>query len=219
MSIEIIKEDLNEIVLRFEKIDTLWLSTLRRIMISEIPTLAIETVFIENNTSSIHDEFLSHRLGLLPIICEKDVFSIGDKDDSPNQFQFLLEKENKDKEGYIGVYSNDLVPIPNEITPFHVVTYPDTKNGILISKLAKGEKIKVRCIANTGIGKQHAKWSPVCAVSYEQCYEKTEPIDEGVFQMLIETNGSFPPLPVFEKSLSVLKNKINSLQNILSKQL
>ncbi|KAK0733970.1 DNA-directed RNA polymerase [Lasiosphaeria miniovina] len=38
----------------------------RRIMIADIPTLAIETVFIENNTSVIQDEVLSHRLGLIP---------------------------------------------------------------------------------------------------------------------------------------------------------
>lgn len=36
-------------------------------MIAEVPTLAIETVFIENNTSIIQDEVLSARLGLIPL--------------------------------------------------------------------------------------------------------------------------------------------------------
>jgi DNA-directed RNA polymerase I and III subunit RPAC1 len=39
----------------------------RRILISEVPTIAIETVFVMNNTSIIHDEILSQRLGLIPI--------------------------------------------------------------------------------------------------------------------------------------------------------
>ncbi|KAF4555801.1 DNA-directed RNA polymerases I and III subunit RPAC1-like protein [Elsinoe fawcettii] len=39
----------------------------RRIMISEIPTLAIEEVYVYNNTSIIQDEVLCHRLGLIPL--------------------------------------------------------------------------------------------------------------------------------------------------------
>ncbi|KAK5172174.1 DNA-directed RNA polymerase core subunit rpc40 [Saxophila tyrrhenica] len=39
----------------------------RRILIAEIPTLAIEEVFMFNNTSIIQDEVLAHRLGLIPL--------------------------------------------------------------------------------------------------------------------------------------------------------
>ncbi len=39
----------------------------RRILLSEIPTMAIEHVWIHNNTSIIQDEVLAHRLGLIPI--------------------------------------------------------------------------------------------------------------------------------------------------------
>lgn len=42
-------------------------NALRRVIISEIPTMAIESVFVINNTSIIPDEVLSHRLGLIPI--------------------------------------------------------------------------------------------------------------------------------------------------------
>jgi len=42
-------------------------NALRRIMISEVPTMAIELVDIRENTTPIHDEFLAHRLGLIPI--------------------------------------------------------------------------------------------------------------------------------------------------------
>ncbi|TKA83802.1 hypothetical protein B0A55_00076 [Friedmanniomyces simplex] len=39
----------------------------RRILLAEIPTLAIEDVFIFDNTSIIQDEVLAHRLGLIPL--------------------------------------------------------------------------------------------------------------------------------------------------------
>ena len=47
--------------------DTSLANALRRVIISEVPTMAIETVFVMNNTSVIQDEVLSHRLGLVPI--------------------------------------------------------------------------------------------------------------------------------------------------------
>ncbi|KAK1442974.1 DNA-directed RNA polymerase like protein [Babesia gibsoni] len=42
-------------------------NALRRIMLSEIPSLAIEVVTVLDNTSVLHDEYIAHRLGLLPI--------------------------------------------------------------------------------------------------------------------------------------------------------
>lgn len=44
----------------------------RRILLSEIPTLAIEDVFVFDNTSIIQDEVLCHRLGLIPLTGGRD---------------------------------------------------------------------------------------------------------------------------------------------------
>lgn len=42
-------------------------NALRRILLSEVPTMAIEHVYIWNNSSIIQDEVLAHRLGLVPL--------------------------------------------------------------------------------------------------------------------------------------------------------
>jgi DNA-directed RNA polymerase I and III subunit RPAC1 len=42
-------------------------NSLRRIIISEVPTVAIESVYVYNNTSIMQDEVLASRLGLVPI--------------------------------------------------------------------------------------------------------------------------------------------------------
>ncbi|KFY09464.1 hypothetical protein V491_08154 [Pseudogymnoascus sp. VKM F-3775] len=48
-------------------IDASVANAFRRILLAEIPTLAIEFVYMNNNTSVIQDEVLAHRLGLVPL--------------------------------------------------------------------------------------------------------------------------------------------------------
>lgn len=57
----------DELVFEMVHVDVSFVNALRRIMLSEIPTVAIEAVYMWNNSSIVHDEVLSHRLGLVPI--------------------------------------------------------------------------------------------------------------------------------------------------------
>lgn len=65
--------DIKDDVLKFELRDTdaSIANALRRIMIAEVPTLAIDLVEIETNSSVLNDEFLAHRLGLIPIVSDR----------------------------------------------------------------------------------------------------------------------------------------------------
>ena len=53
-------------------IDASVANAFRRILLAEVPTLAIEDVFVFNNTSVIQDEVLAHRLGLIPLKGDKE---------------------------------------------------------------------------------------------------------------------------------------------------
>jgi len=33
----------------------------------QVPTIAIDTVSIHDNTTVVHDEYIAHRMGMLPI--------------------------------------------------------------------------------------------------------------------------------------------------------
>ncbi|GIX64129.1 DNA-directed RNA polymerase II, putative [Babesia caballi] len=66
-SIDIVSISDSKMVFILLNADVSTANALRRIMLSEIPALAIEVVTILENTSVLHDEYVAHRLGLLPI--------------------------------------------------------------------------------------------------------------------------------------------------------
>ncbi|CAK51475.1 rna polymerase ii b3 subunit [Eimeria tenella] len=69
-------------------------NALRRVMISEVPTLAIDLVTVFENTSVLHDEYIVHRLGLLPI----DSSNVGNfvaRDLASRLTQLLLQQQQE----------------------------------------------------------------------------------------------------------------------------
>lgn len=60
-------------------------NALRRVMIAETPTMAIENVFIVNNTSVLPDDVLSHRLGMVPLAADCRRFDWRGAEEAPSE--------------------------------------------------------------------------------------------------------------------------------------
>ncbi|CAG8464844.1 10433_t:CDS:2 [Gigaspora rosea] len=143
-SVKIIRKEQYDMEFDLIGVDAAIANALRRIMIAEVPTMAIEKVYIYNNTSIVQDEVLAHRLGLIPIKADPDRFYFK---------QVLSESltwipKGDQEEQYAGC----------PIRPVH--------NDILIAQMRPGQKIKIEAHCEKGIGKDHAKWSPVATASY-----------------------------------------------------
>lgn len=63
LKIVVIKYEEREIEFDMIGVSPALANAFRRLMISEVPSMAIEKVWIYNNTSIIQDEVLAHRLG------------------------------------------------------------------------------------------------------------------------------------------------------------
>jgi len=178
--IEIVEIKNDVIKFMLTKTDISVANALRRVMISEVPTIAIDLVEIENNTSVLHDEFIAHRLGLIPLRSAKvDRFNYtrdcNCSDRCPEcSVELTLNVSCRD-EAELAVTSSDLRSDDPDVVPvdsgqeqdMEIAHHQqDTRPGILIVKLRKGQEIKLKAIAKKGVGKEHAKWSPSCGTTY-----------------------------------------------------
>lgn len=120
------------------------------------------------------DEFIAHRLGLIPLVSTDIGQSIlYTRDCSCQQYcplcsvELNLDVTCTDLYGgeSLAVTSHDLKPAAH--TQIKPVSFGDNDPGILIAKLGKGQQIKIRCIAKKGTAKEHAKWSPCTGIAFE----------------------------------------------------
>lgn len=75
-SIEVQKLSEEEVVFDIKGYDVSFANAIRRILLAEVPTMAIENIELYNNTSVMHDEFLGLRLGLIPIKVDAKLFEL-----------------------------------------------------------------------------------------------------------------------------------------------
>ncbi|PVF96788.1 putative Rpc40-40 kd subunit of DNA-directed RNA polymerases I and III [Serendipita vermifera] len=158
----------------------------RRILIAEVPTVAIERVYVYNNTSVIHDEVLSHRLGLVPLHINPRIM-----DDAPADYQnnstdrntivFTLDVECTNRPNvkagetdpeklYINsnVFAESLIWVPQgEQGSLFASDPPRAVNPkILLAKLRPGQEIHLEMHAVKSTGRDHTKFSPVATATY-----------------------------------------------------
>lgn len=200
-------------------IDASIANAFRRIMIAEVPTIAIDQVYVFDNTSVIHDEVLAHRIGLVPLNVDPRTMDgwegEGDTPTDRNTLEFRVNvrcsfnpeynttvkkgKTTTTASGSAGqglsddkLYTDYLFlskhfewnPAGEQLDKIKPVvltppdplypTYNDLKipplgalnPEVVLAKLRPGQAVEMVLHARKGVGKDHAKWSPVATASY-----------------------------------------------------
>ena len=68
MEIKALNKKGNNMSFLIRKADLAFVNTLRRMIIDEVPTMAIDDVEFRKNDSVMYDEMISLRLGLIPLV-------------------------------------------------------------------------------------------------------------------------------------------------------
>lgn len=207
-------------------------NALRRIILSEINTWAIDEhkiEFIENN-SILNNEFLKHRLGLIPIASHKNL----------NYENLVISCNVKNEEETIkSIYVSDfeiydeVLDETYDIKDF--VKYPN----ILFAKLQNNEYFSFNArLSNKTPQEGGAQYCPVstCIVTFkhdendlknniqqiekneqqsfiinnkEKIYQRNNQGNPLIYEINIETIGFYENKTIIEKGLTILEEKIN----------
>ena len=149
MDLKLISKDKEKLTFLIKDTNPAYVNTLRRLIIGEVPTLAIDEVKFKQNTSALYDEMLAHRLGLIPLKTDLKSYSLNPEGKTGPQYEVTLTMKVK---GPKIVYASDLISTDKKVQP----VYP----GLIIAKLAEGQEIELEAKAVLGKGKWHAKFSP-----------------------------------------------------------
>ncbi len=147
-----------------EGVDVPFMNALRRIMLTEVPSMAIDETVVLENSSILHDEILAHRLGLVPLKTDLDSYNLPEECPCKSEFgcnlcRVTLTLDAEATDSVKTVYSSDLIPNNPDIAPVN--------DKIPVVKLAPTQRIRLEAYARLGKGKEHAKWQPVSVCAYK----------------------------------------------------
>ncbi len=169
-------------------IDTSMANAIRRTIISKVSSIVIDTVCIKENDSSLCDEMIAHRLGLIPL--RKTTL------EPINEFKIKLEQVGPKR-----VYSRDII-FPSGIE----AVSPD----IIILNLNTNECIKLTGVTEEGtaIDQNHSKFSVSCGTTYKK-------ISDTSFHFKVETVGSIGAKDAFIKAIQIIKEDLIFYKKLL----
>lgn len=163
-----------------EKCDVALLIALRRTILAEVETVAVafdaydtsqQDITVHHNSGCLHNEWLCHRVSMLPIHLTKDEIAHYD----PNEYEFKISR-SADGTRDVDVTTKDIVVMrnnkrddaaarrlfpPSSITGDHVWL-----TRLRWSTDTSREKIDLTFTARRGTGRQHARWSPASLCAY-----------------------------------------------------
>lgn len=206
-SLEVVSKTNERIVLRFNNVPRQYVNAIRRISISEVPTLAIDDVVMMENSSVMHDEAIAHRLGLIPLRTDLKRFVLPQDCDCNNSLGcskcrvlLVLDSEANDKTKV--VTSGELVSEDEVVTP--------VSRDVPIITLAPSQKLKFEAYARLGLGSNHAKWQPTT------CSTVTDGKDQNQSILTVETTGALTAEETIDAAVERLNSKVKNFTDTVA---
>jgi DNA-directed RNA polymerase subunit D len=215
MKIEVVESKENEMVFDITGVEPQVVNALRRTILGEVPVMAISEVTFYENDSVMPDEYVAHRLGMVPLTTDLKAY----KPEDGNSVDF-----NLDEQGPKMVYSSDLKTGDPKVKP--------VSGKVPIAELLAGQRLRLEAKAVLGKGEDHARWQagnafyrnlavekkaakPTMRVLAEGQAEEKEEYDPTGFRFTVETNGQMTPAETLEVAIDILKAKAEEMRELV----
>ena len=197
MSLQIVNQDEQKISVKLQGIPLQYANALRRICLNGVPSFAIDTVDILENSSIIADEGIAHRLGLIPLKTEFSAIESNNESD-----RILLTLDSGDTDETRTVFSDEIKSNDSFVKPI--------SDKIPIVTLAPDQKIRIEAHAKLGRGTEHAKWNS----SNIATLTDTNKDDERI--LTVESTGALEPKHIILAGINELSSRLDSFKEIIS---
>ena len=184
-------DERGELRFTIDKINVSLANALRRIILSDVPTLVFRTAphaesksSITVNTSRIHNQILNQRLSCIPIHIIDETFEFKDYTVEINaiadssEIRYITTKDFKMKNRNSGKYLTDVKC--REIFPPNPITGDYIEFARLLPKMSEygeGEQLTMTCDLDIGTAKQDGAFNVVCTCAYSMTMDPSK-VDE-----------------------------------------
>ena len=184
-------DERGELRFTIDKLNVSLANALRRIILSDVPTLVFRTTphaesksSITVNTSRIHNQILNQRLSCIPIHVSDTTFNYGeyaveiDVVADGNEIRYITTKDFKLKNKTNGKYLTDVKV--HEIFPPNQITGDFIEFARLLPKMSEyseGEQLVMTCDLDIGTAKEDGAFNVVCTCAYQMTMDAAK-VDE-----------------------------------------
>jgi len=153
MKLEIIEKKKDRIQFEIEGATIHFANSLRRTIIGEVPTMAIEDVEFRKNNSLLYDEMIAHRLGMIPLKTDLESYNLPEECTCKGEGCAKCQVTGTLKaKGPKMVLASEIKFKDPAVKP----AYPEMP----IVYLLKNQELEMEVTAVLGKGKAHSKWVP-----------------------------------------------------------
>lgn len=233
----LVKSQFGRYSFEIHNIDLSVVNAIRRVILTDIPNVAFRadpaSLEVLKNTGPLHNEFMLHRMSMIPIHLTEEQVDNWQEDD----MTFELDVKNPG-EVVKNITTQDITvtntkgggdtPIsPKTLFPLTTVTSPPS--GILITRLRPKEELHIKGHAVKGTARENAGFSPVSLCTYsfivdptlaaaaqtildkERAYVRNEYGDATSFNFDLESECALSPAYIVDVAFGIILSKLTTV--------